>query len=148
MGYTKTNWQSGDVITAEKLNHAEQGIADGSFLDLYYQSGTEPCPIYYDPEMTELFATAWDSWETYAEAKAEVLRVKEIVDGYAGIRMHPMRNASDEVSFDAHYVIGIEGAYNDSDQTCGFALIAMAFLNGDYSAEFDHFTLVDYHHED
>lgn len=30
MTYTKTNWQTGDVISAEKLNHAEQGIYDAS----------------------------------------------------------------------------------------------------------------------
>lgn len=30
MSYTKTNWQTGDTITAEKLNHAEQGIYDNS----------------------------------------------------------------------------------------------------------------------
>lgn len=30
MSYEKTNWQTGDTITAEKLNHAEQGIYDNS----------------------------------------------------------------------------------------------------------------------
>lgn len=30
MSYTPTNWQTGDVITAEKLNHAEEGIATAS----------------------------------------------------------------------------------------------------------------------
>lgn len=30
MAYTPTNWQTGDVITAQKLNHAEQGIYDAS----------------------------------------------------------------------------------------------------------------------
>lgn len=28
MAYNKTTWKTGDTITAEKLNHAEQGIAD------------------------------------------------------------------------------------------------------------------------
>ena len=28
MAYEKTNWSSGDVITAEKLNHIEDGIAN------------------------------------------------------------------------------------------------------------------------
>lgn len=28
MAYEKNNWQSGDVITAEKLNHIEDGIAN------------------------------------------------------------------------------------------------------------------------
>jgi len=30
MYYTKTNWKTGDTITADKLNHIEDGIAEGS----------------------------------------------------------------------------------------------------------------------
>ena len=30
MAYTKTIWETGDTITAELLNHAEQGIYDAS----------------------------------------------------------------------------------------------------------------------
>ena len=30
MAYTKTTWETGDTITAELLNHAEQGIYDAS----------------------------------------------------------------------------------------------------------------------
>ena len=30
--YQKTNWQSGDTITAAKLNNIENGIADGGVL--------------------------------------------------------------------------------------------------------------------
>ena len=29
MAYEKQNWNNGDVITAEKLNHIEDGIAEG-----------------------------------------------------------------------------------------------------------------------
>lgn len=32
MAYTPTEWVTGDVITAEKLNKAEQGIAEASAL--------------------------------------------------------------------------------------------------------------------
>jgi len=32
MAYTKQTWQNGDVITAEKLNHMEDGIASGGTL--------------------------------------------------------------------------------------------------------------------
>lgn len=32
MAYTKTTWNTGDVITAEKLNHMEDGIASGGVL--------------------------------------------------------------------------------------------------------------------
>ena len=30
MAYTKKNWRTDDVITAEKLNNAEQGIAQST----------------------------------------------------------------------------------------------------------------------
>lgn len=32
MAYVKTTWQTGDVITAEKLNHVEGGIEDAQGL--------------------------------------------------------------------------------------------------------------------
>ena len=32
MSYTPTNWQTGDTITATKLNHMEDGIAQGDTL--------------------------------------------------------------------------------------------------------------------
>lgn len=28
MGYEKTNWKTGDVVTSEKLNNLENGVAD------------------------------------------------------------------------------------------------------------------------
>ena len=31
MTYIKTNWQTGDIITAEKMNHIEEGIAEDIF---------------------------------------------------------------------------------------------------------------------
>ena len=34
MGYTKQTWQTGEVITAEKLNHIEDGIAAGGDSDV------------------------------------------------------------------------------------------------------------------
>ena len=36
MSYTPTNWQTGDIITAEKLNNMENGIASSIF---YLQTG-------------------------------------------------------------------------------------------------------------
>lgn len=34
MAYNKTTWETGDVITAEKLNNAEEGIAAASIAEL------------------------------------------------------------------------------------------------------------------
>lgn len=46
MAYVKQTWATGDVITAEKLNHMEDGIGDGiKLIHIYateqYDSGTE-----------------------------------------------------------------------------------------------------------
>lgn len=35
MSYTPTNWQTGDTITAEKLNKLENGVAQGDKLIVY-----------------------------------------------------------------------------------------------------------------
>jgi hypothetical protein len=35
MSYDKQNWQTGDVITANKLNHIEDGIANGGGGDVF-----------------------------------------------------------------------------------------------------------------
>ena len=35
MGYEKQTWSNGDVITQEKLNHMENGIANKSVLTVY-----------------------------------------------------------------------------------------------------------------
>ena len=32
MAYTPTNWQTGDVVTAEKMNHIEDGIKNNSIF--------------------------------------------------------------------------------------------------------------------
>ena len=42
MAYEKTNWQTGDTVTAEKLNHAENGIA-AAYADMVIKSDI---PLY------------------------------------------------------------------------------------------------------
>ena len=39
MSYEKQTWASGDVITAEKLNHMEDGIADKEVLKITFTGG-------------------------------------------------------------------------------------------------------------
>ena len=50
MSYTPTNWQDGDLITAEKLNHLEGGVADGG--------GDEPVEITFWLQTTGYFSSA------------------------------------------------------------------------------------------
>ena len=47
MSYTPTNWQTGDTVTAEKLNKMEQGIEEnaGYWIPLQYSSGTFSVPV-------------------------------------------------------------------------------------------------------
>ena len=45
-GYTPTEWATGDVITADKLNHMEEGIeasfSDGNFVPIFtFQNGDQ-----------------------------------------------------------------------------------------------------------
>lgn len=39
MAYTKQTWATGDTITAEKLNHMEDGIAENSIYDIVFSMG-------------------------------------------------------------------------------------------------------------
>lgn len=41
MAYTPTEWKSGDVITAEKLNNIEEGISESSSSDIFVVKFTQ-----------------------------------------------------------------------------------------------------------
>lgn len=41
MGYVKTTWVTGDTITADKLNHAEEGIDKATIKIVPIQEGTQ-----------------------------------------------------------------------------------------------------------
>ena len=41
MSYTPTNWQTGDTITAEKLNKLEEGVAAVSNYDLVFTTTSD-----------------------------------------------------------------------------------------------------------
>lgn len=43
MSYVQTNWKNGDIITAEALNHIEQGVANANGA-LIITVETEECP--------------------------------------------------------------------------------------------------------
>lgn len=48
MSYDKQNWQTGDVITANKLNHIEDGIANGGgvlVINAYFDEQTDKATL-------------------------------------------------------------------------------------------------------
>lgn len=59
MSYIKQEWNTGDVITAEKLNHMEDGISSGNRLILYEVVSYNPevRTFYLDKECTQLFGS-------------------------------------------------------------------------------------------
>lgn len=55
MAYTKQNWECGDLITAEKMNHIEDGIAEGGGGGKIFQivgQGTCGGITYYEFDFT------------------------------------------------------------------------------------------------
>ena len=46
MSYTKTTWQNGDIITAEKLNHIEDGVASGDDSSIIVVTVTKDSNTY------------------------------------------------------------------------------------------------------
>ena len=68
MAYTKQTWECGDVITAEKLNHMEDGIANsggGTALIIEFDRAEEVCPEGQTGTLTLIFnhtgAEVWNA---------------------------------------------------------------------------------------
>lgn len=77
MAYTPTVWETGDVITAEKLNKAEQGIAEASAGAFYchfsYADGTWTC----DKTIAQIM-------EAYDAGRSVYAKVNQDEDVYIG----------------------------------------------------------------
>lgn len=71
MAYEKTTWATGDVITAEKLNHAEDGIAAGSETGkIEYDPSTGGLHVSFNKitEMVEKGHIPWMIWVVQYES--------------------------------------------------------------------------------
>lgn len=56
MSYTPTNWQTGDTITADKLNNMEQAIANaGGAVIVGYTFSTADGTLTFDKTWQELY---------------------------------------------------------------------------------------------
>lgn len=64
MAYEKTEWKNGDTITAEKLNHMEDGIAEG---------GGAFIVEFKDDEIWYLKQTFGDVYQNYLNGKMILL---------------------------------------------------------------------------
>jgi len=76
MAYTKQTWASGDKITAEKLNHIEDGIAGAGSGG---SSGNGNFILYLSEEYDEdVQDTVWKFDKTYDELSAAILAGKNV----------------------------------------------------------------------
>ena len=75
MSYTKQTWQSGDTITAQKLNHIEDGIANGGVLVVH---------SYPDPDdpSTDVLDKTWQQIHDAAFSVLIGTTIDQIAFGY------------------------------------------------------------------
>lgn len=82
MSYTKTTWQNGDIITAEKLNHIEDGVANLNGVLIVHIIEDEPI---YESDTLQERADKLKFDKTFAELETAMENDKIILvaqDGY------------------------------------------------------------------
>lgn len=88
MAYTPTNWKDGDIISAEKMNKLEQGVAEGGggvLLVNVTKGGSTPIVNSASPMLTAgSSSTTFTADKTYAEVDAAVKAGKMVYLVYNG----------------------------------------------------------------
>ena len=75
MAYTKQTWANGDTITAEKLNHMEDGIAGGGSAPLIIDT------IYDEIEDCNILNKTWQEiYDAYIVGTMCIIREEHIGD--------------------------------------------------------------------
>lgn len=80
MAYTPTVWENGDVITAEKLNKAENGIAAAAAAGIVPLSFTYGEPVYNVPSATQGYVPVTLSLDVDASHIYSVASVPDFPD--------------------------------------------------------------------
>lgn len=85
MAYNKTTWQTGDIVTADKLNNLEQGVANAQTMIVHVTEGGSDDPFDFILDCT------WSEIKTAFDAGMSVkasLQIEE--DGVHVSTMTPM----------------------------------------------------------
>lgn len=130
MSYVKQDWTSGDVITAEKLNHIEDGIADaggGSSTPTIFYYNMDDSGLYADPELTQIIAAGDDGerFNTYADAKSayDDLYDKFVLHPYKILSvLHVDDQYMREVHLPAIEAYSVWGFYSPAESSVRFSL--------------------------
>ena len=75
MSYTPNTWQTGDTITATKLNNMEQGIADTSYDLVIKLNSTTGNATLYNASSATLISGTFAACETKAQTNKQPLKV-------------------------------------------------------------------------
>ena len=88
MAYTPTNWKDGDIISAEKMNKLEQGVAEGGggvLLVNVTEGGSTPIAHSASPMLLGVPSSiTFTADKTYAEVDAAVKAGKMVYLVYQG----------------------------------------------------------------
>ena len=94
MAYTPTNWKDGDIISAEKMNKLEQGVAEGggggvllvNVTESSGDSGSTPVVNSASPMLNAAPSSpTFTADKTYAEVDAAVKAGKMVYLVYEGV---------------------------------------------------------------
>lgn len=119
MAYEKQTWTTGEVITAEKLNHMEDGIADaGGGGSAMFYVGTS------DPDLTTLDKTFAEIKAAYNSGQLIALRHEQWGDNLTGYNMDYLSEITLVNEHDTGYFVRFPGN--------GSALIYHASAESDY----------------
>lgn len=105
MAYVKNTWETGDVITAEKLNHAESGIAAASKEVLLFKLASQPQAFTLETANMAAFrdiVNAADPSDAFAVNSAAAI--------YFDVSLYNSSSAATYTGVAAGYVTGIEEA--------------------------------------
>lgn len=108
MAYTPTNWKDGDIISAEKMNKLEQGVAEGGgggvlLVNVTESSdggGSTPVVNSASPMLTaeSSSSSTFTVDKTYGEVDAAVKAGKMVYLVYNGVYIPLIMNKGEDMS--------------------------------------------------
>ena len=110
MSYTPTNWQTGDTITAQKLNHMEDGISQSASYDLELT-----CTNEYAGESDDPIQTLTGRGLSFEEVAEKIKNGEDVLVKYRIVEVFD----SVPSLFIAKYSCLIEGTFAETTEGSG-----------------------------
>lgn len=105
MAYNPTNWQTGDIVTAEKLNNIERGIEDASAISLKVNITTEDRVSWFSDVTYNQVVTALNAGRRVFAIVADISGAEE------GGHSYTVLNATDYFHFENYQSMELFGPY-------------------------------------